>query len=157
MLATLQELPRRPFRYAASSVVAMLVAQLALALAYGVLRWPVVPAVLFSFAASVVPAYALSQRWVWRTAESSSPKVTEAAKFVTVALVGACTAIVIVWAAETVARLVTDDHLTLSVVANAASLFATGIVWVARYYVLNKYVFAAGGLNAIPDIPRGEQ
>jgi putative flippase GtrA len=135
----------------------MLVAQVALAVAYGVLRWPVVPAVLFSFAASVVPAYALSQRWVWGTAQSRDPNPAEAAKFVTVAFVGACTAIVIVWTAVTVARLATDDHLTLSVVANAASLFATGIVWVARYYVLNRYVFGAGVFQTSPDAPRGRR
>jgi putative flippase GtrA len=130
-------------RYAAVSVAATAFAQLGLFLAYGVLRWPVAPAVFFSLAVSVGPAYWLSRRYVWPDTANSRVAVGEATGFFVLALIGSVTTIAMVWLAVRVAGAITSNHLTLSLVANAASIAATGAVWVARYVILDRILFAS--------------
>ena len=148
----MRRLPRFA-RYAAVSVTATVLAQGALALAYGVLDWPVLPAVMFSLVVSVGPAYLLSRRYVWPGSGRTRPAAAEAAGFFLVALIGSGTTVVVVWAAVAVAGASTSDHLTLSVVANCASVGATVLVWLARYVVLDRLLFAKRRLATAVDAP----
>ena len=58
--------PARWLRYGLVSVVAVLAAQAGLLFGYGVMRWSTTAAVVFSLAVSIVPAYELNRRYVWR-------------------------------------------------------------------------------------------
>lgn len=129
-------------RYAGVSLVATALAQMGLFLAYGVLRWPVAPAVLLSLAVSVGPAYLLSRRYVWPDTANPRAAAGEATGFFVLALTGSVTTIALVWLAVRMAGAITSNHLTLSLVANAASVTATGAAWVARYVVLDRVLFA---------------
>lgn len=133
---------QRPLRFGAISVIAFVLAQGGLAVAYGVLRWPVPAAVLFSFAVSALPAYLLSRHLVWPDGCAPRAGGGEAAGFLTVAALGAATSLAVVWGATGMAQRQTSDHITLSVVANLASILATGVTWVGRYIALDRLVFA---------------
>ena len=148
----MRRLPRFA-RYTGVSVVATVLAQVALALTYGVMRWPVEPAVMFSLVVSVGPAYLLSRRYVWPDTGKPRPAAGEAAGFFVIAFIGAATTIVVVWAAVWIAGNSASDHVTLAVVANSASVVATGLMWVARYIVLDRVLFAKRALDRPVDRP----
>ena len=139
---------RRFARYTGVSLVATALAQVGLATAYGVIAWPVVPAVLFSAAVSAGPAYLLSKRYVWPDRRRPGARATEATGFFGAVLVGSLTTIAVVWFAVGLARTGTSDHLVLTAVANSASVMTTGLVWVARYFVLDRLLFSRRGLNS---------
>jgi putative flippase GtrA len=141
-----ERLPRFA-RYAGVSIVATVLAQAALALAYGVLSWPVVPAVAFSLGVSAGPAYLLSRRYVWPDGGQARAVSGQAAAFVAVAGIGAAVSVVLVWAAVKIATTSTTDHTKLAIVANSASVAATGLVWVARYVVLDRFLFTRRPLD----------
>jgi putative flippase GtrA len=117
------------------------------------MRWPVEPAVMFSLVVSVGPAYLLSRRYVWPDTGKPRPAAGEAAGFFVIAFIGAATTIVVVWAAVWIAGTSTSDHVTLAVVANSASVVATGLMWVARYIVLDRVLFAKRALDRPVDRP----
>ena len=128
-------------RFTGVSLVATVLAQAGLAVGYGVMSWPTLAAVGFAFVVSAPPAYLLSRRYVWGDPARTGPRTAEAVGFLTVALVGSLCSLVSVWLAVWAADFVTSDHVTLSLVANVASLVATGLVWVARYFVLDRFLF----------------
>jgi putative flippase GtrA len=128
-------------RYAGVSVIATVIAQAGLALAYGLLRWPLPAAVVFSLAVSALPAYLLSRRYVWSGGDEDH-QGRQAGSFLAVAAVGSLATISLVWAAVRLAHGTTSDHATLTLVANGASIVATGLIWVGRYFVLDRFVFA---------------
>jgi putative flippase GtrA len=129
-------------RYAGVSFIATVLAQAGLAFAYAVMRWPVVSAVMFSLAVSVGPAYLMSKRFVWPDTTGSRAAAGEATGFFVIAAIGAATTVAIVWLAVRVAGAGTSDHMTLAFVANVASVAATGLVWAARYVVLDRVLFS---------------
>lgn len=134
-------------RYTGVSVAATILAQVGLAFAYGVMSWPVALAVMFSLSVSVAPAYLLSRRYVWPDAARAGAVAGEAAAFFVIALVGAGATVAIVWLAVRVAGAGTSDHITLSLVANCASVAATGLVWIVRYVVLDQVLFSRGAFS----------
>ena len=139
---------RRFARYTGVSLVATALAQVGLATAYGVIAWPVVPAVLFSAAVSAGPAYLLSKRYVWPDRRRPGARATEATGFFGAVLVGSFTTIAVVWFAVLLARTGTANHVVLTAVANSASVMTTGLVWVARYFVLDRLLFSRRGLDS---------
>jgi putative flippase GtrA len=134
-------------RFTGVSLVATVLAQAGLGVSYGVMRWSTPAAVAFAFAVSAPPAYLLSKRFVWRDPGRTGPRPGEAAGFLAIALVGSLCSLVSVWLAVWVAGFATSDHVTLSLVANVASLVATGLVWVARYFVLDRFLFVKRSLG----------
>lgn len=129
-------------RYTGVSLLATGLAQVGLFIGYGVLRWPVASAVTFSLAVSVGPAYLLNRRYVWPDTANSDGAFGEAMGFLLVAILGSLTTFLVVWIAVRTAGIGTSNHVTLSLVANAASVLATGAVWLARYVVLDRVLFA---------------
>lgn len=133
--------PGRFIRYAGVSIVAFVLAQLGLALGYGILHWNVPASVVLSLAVSVGPAYALNRRYVWPRTSDGGSLAFEINGFVVIAVIGTVTTIGVVALAETLAHRITDSHLALSLVVNGASIVATGVVWVLRYVVLDRFLF----------------
>ena len=147
-----RKLPRFA-RYAGVSVLATVLAQAGLLFAYGVMGWGVAPAVMFSLAVSVIPAYALSRSYVWPDAADPRAGLGEATGFFVVALIGSMITLALVWTAVRTAGAMTSDHVTLTLVATAASVAATGAVWIARYLILNRFLFVQQGVDAQVDGP----
>jgi len=132
---------RRLSRFTGVSVVAALLAQGGLAVAYGIFRWDVPEAVTFSLAVSVVPAYLLSRTYVWSGSKVPREAAREAGWFLLIGIAGSAVTIAIVWSAVRLATVATTDHAALTVVALVSSILATAVAWLARYAVLDRAVF----------------
>jgi putative flippase GtrA len=135
----------RQARFAVVSLLSALLAEVGLAVGYGVAHWGVPAAVLLSFVISAPVSYVLNRQMVWRREDRPpNSRRRELFGFFVVALVGTVVSIAIIAAAEDLARLVSTQHLVLSAVVDLAGLFAMFTVWVARYVVLDQFVFRPG-------------
>jgi putative flippase GtrA len=123
------------------SLVATVLAQAGLALAYGVLYWPVSVAVMLSLAVSAVPAYVLNARYVWPSARRVRHESVRLAAFIAAALAGSVLTIGFVWSSTHVAALTGASHTTLSLVANGSALAATATIWLGRYVFFERVLF----------------
>lgn len=132
---------RRPVRFAIVSVVAGGLAQLGLLVAYGVFGWGTTAASLFSLAVSVGPSYVGCRAYVWPQ-QPGRARRRHVTSFVTVAVLGTATAVVLTALTARLGAALTDDRLHLTVWVSAGSVAATVVVWVARYLVLDRYVFS---------------
>jgi putative flippase GtrA len=137
--------PVRWMRYGLVSVVAVVLAQAGLLFAYGVLRWSTTAAVAVSLAVSIVPAYELNRRLVWR---AGRPGLGQALQFVGAALAGsAVTALATAGAARAGAS-AGFGHVALTVTVGLTALLVTGAVWVARFWFFDRVVFRPAGPRA---------
>ena len=122
---------RKPF-IALGSVVNVLTGASTLVFCHAVLHWSAVTSNLAAWAVSTVPAYLLSRAWVWK--QSGSHRLGgEVIPFWILAFVGLLfsTAVVAVVGQHT-------DRTTLILVANIS---AYGVVWVAKYLILDKVMW----------------
>jgi putative flippase GtrA len=123
------------------SVVSAGIAQAALAVAFGLWRWPIVASVFFSLGVSIVPAFILSDLVIWRKEGDRGEVKRRAVAFTVIAAVGSGISVVIVWFAVRAASHFSLSHAQLTLVANLSSVGSSGLVWIARYFVLDRYVF----------------
>lgn len=130
--------PARLLRYGLVSVVAVLAAQAALLFAYGVLRWSATAAVAFSLAVSIVPAYELNRRYVWRAGPA---RLRQGLQFVGAALAGSAVTALATAAAARAGAAAGFDHLALTATVGLTALLVTGAVWVARFWFFDQVVF----------------
>ena len=119
-------------RYCGVSVVNVITGQGLLALCLTVFVLGGVVSQVISASLSAIPAYILSRRWVWKQEGPDSFR-NEVLPFWTMALIG------LVFAVSAIALMeqFTDSTLVLM----ATSLAAYGVVWVAKYVVLDKIMW----------------
>ena len=132
--------PARLLRYGLVSVVAVLAAQAGLLFGYGVMRWSTTAAVVFSLAVSIVPAYELNRRYVWRAGRAY---LRQGLQFGGAALAGSAATALAAAAAARAGVAAGFDHLELTATVALAALLVTGAVWVARFWFFDRVVFAA--------------
>lgn len=84
---------------------------------------------------STIPAYLLSRYWVWQQSGSNSVKA-EIAPFWILALIGLGFSTLCIW----IAGFFTENSLLLI----AVNIGAYGIVWVAKYLVLDRLMWGPG-------------
>ena len=128
----------KALRYCGVSVVNVLTGASTLAFCHAVLHWSAVSSNLAAWAVSTVPAYLLSRAWVWR--QSGSHRLSgEVLPFWILALVGLLfsTFVVGIVAQHT-------ERTTLILVANIS---AYGVVWVAKYLILDKVMWRHQSAN----------
>lgn len=129
-------------RYCGVSVVNVLTGQGLLALCLTVFVLGGVVSQVISATLSAIPAYILSRRWVWKQTGPDSFR-TEVLPFWTMALIGLVFAV----SAIAVMEQFTDSTLVLM----ATSLAAYGVVWVAKYVVLDKIMWRSPApADAVP-------
>lgn len=133
---------RRPARYTAVSVVAGLIAQAGLLVAYAGFGWSTFAAVLFSLAVSVGPSYWGCRTYVWAGLSRHSVRV-ESTSFALLALVGSAAATGLTRLAELLGQAFTADRVVLGLWVCGGSVAATVLVWVVRYVVLDRAVFGS--------------
>ena len=121
-------------RYCGVSVVNVVVGQSVLAFCLVVLGFGGVLSQFISATVSAVPAYILSRRWVWKQQGKDSFR-TEVLPFWTMAVVGLAFAVTCI----SIVQRYTDAPL----VVMATSLAAFGVVWVVKYFVLDKVMWRA--------------
>lgn len=138
---------RRATKFAAVSVVAIAISQSVLALAFGVFNWSARPANLLSCAVATGPAFELNRRWTWRRAGKSHLR-NEVLPFWVMAFVGLAASTWSAWVAEGVAHDVTDSRLAQTVIVMVGALSSYGVLWIAKFLVLDHFVFPSERTDA---------
>ena len=124
----------RLMRYAGVSVISVVVGQTLLFVLYQLLNWDAVVANLAAAAIGAVPAYILNRYWVWEKS-GQNQLWAEIVPFWGMAVLGAAFSTLTI----ALVRNWSDHWLAI----NGASLFAFGLVWIAKYFVLDNLLFAA--------------
>jgi putative flippase GtrA len=123
----------RILKYAAASMVGVTVGSttLLLLLELGVQE---VLANFLSVAISSIPAYIVNRYWVWEKKDANSLK-REVVPFWGMAFLGlVLSSLFVNWA---------KDRTDESILILAANLSGFGVLWVAKFFVLDKYLFGA--------------
>ena len=119
-------------RYCGVSAINVIVGQGVLAFCLIVMEFGGVVSQIISVVISAIPAYILSRHWVWKQDGEVSFR-NEILPFWGMALLGLALAVMCIAAMERV----TDQPLVLM----ATSLGAFGVVWVAKYVILDKVMW----------------
>lgn len=120
-------------RYAAASMVGVVVGQSCLLLFYGVLDLPGVLANFLAVAISSIPAYVVNRYWVWQKRDRNSLR-REIVPFWGMAFLGLIVSSIFV--------AVVDARTDWPVAISAANLAGFGVLWIAKFLVLDKVLFA---------------
>lgn len=134
-------LGRKLFRYSMASVVAVIVSNLSLLIFVGVLGMGVVLASTLATTVATIPSYQMNRKWAWGK-NGRSHLLKEVLPFWVLAVVG--------WAFSTYAVYLVDayadhhhfSHLTRTGVVVLAYFGAFGLLWVGKFVIFNKVMFA---------------
>lgn len=137
MRGVLRRLIDRPLvgkllRYSMTSAVGVVVGQGLLLILSGPLGWPGVAANLTAVAISSVPVYLIYRGWVWRKSGRNS-LLTEVLPFWLMTLLGLVVSTAFVALADR-----RSDSPLVYVLASSAGF---GVVWVAKFFVLDRFIF----------------
>ena len=125
------------------AAVSLLTVPLGLALLWILLEvadlQPVVANIL-AVSVLAIPSYILNRRWVWNKRGANSVR-REIAPFWAMSFLGALLSTVFV--------AIADRFTDASLVFLAANLCAFGIVWVLKFFVLEKYLFGPATIEAM--------
>lgn len=133
---------QKAVRYSLVSVVNVLLGETLLSVAFYHWRWSARDATLFATGVATVPAYFLSRRWVWRRGGRSS-LTAEVLPFFALSFLGL---VLSVWGAGVAERFggqLTQSRRSQTVLVMATTLGAFGVVWVARFVILDRVLFRA--------------
>lgn len=123
------------------SVVAVIVSQVLLTLFHGVAGWSATWSNVWATALAAIPSYELNRKWAWG---KSGPNHLwrEVMPFWALAFLGLLFSTVAVHFADQAAVHHGLSHLVNVVVVDLANILAFGILWVVKFIVLNKVLFA---------------
>jgi putative flippase GtrA len=127
-----QEYGRKLFRYCGVSVFNLCFGQALLLMFYGGFDWPARLANVAAVCISAGPAYLLSRKWVWGQTGTHSVR-DEIAPFWGLALLGLLI--------STIAVGIADRRWDSSLAVSAASIGAFGVVWVFKFFILEKLMW----------------
>jgi putative flippase GtrA len=123
-------------KYAMASMVGVVCGQSLLLLFYGVLDWPVVLANVSAVTLSSIPAYLVNRYWVWQKTDTNDFK-REVLPFWGMAFLGLIlSSIFTYWVDQR-----TDSPLAVGI----ANLAGFGVLWIAKFFILDKVLFAQVG------------
>jgi len=132
---------RRSLRYVAMSGVAVVVSQVVLLITYGHLRWNELAAQTAAVVVSTIPAYFMSRMWVWEKG-GRSHLWKEVVPFWGISFGQFLISLVGVHFGQGVVERLTDDHKLRTVGLLTISLGLYGIMWVGKFVLLNRVLFA---------------
>jgi putative flippase GtrA len=125
---------RKALKYSMVSAVAVACSQAILVLCSAILGWDPVPSNVTAVTVSSIPSYLLNRAWVWgRT--GSHDVLREVLPFWIFAFVGLGFSTLLVHLAS--------DWSKATAVLSLANLTAFGILWVAKYLILDQLLFNA--------------
>ena len=125
---------RKALKYSMVSVVAIACSQAILVGCHAVLGWSAVWSNVTAVAVSSVPSYLLNRAWVWGR-KGDHDWLREVLPFWVFAFCGLGLSVLFVWLAT--------KWSDATVVVSFANLSAFGILWIARYIVLDQLLFNA--------------
>jgi putative flippase GtrA len=123
-------------RYSAASVVGVVVGQSCLFLFYEVAELPGVLANFLAVAISSIPAYLINRYWVWKKRDRNSLR-REVIPFWGMAFLGLIL--------SSIAVAIVDDRTDSALAIAVANMAGFGVLWVAKFLVLDKVLFAEVG------------
>ncbi len=123
-------------RYCGVSAVNVTVGQGLLALFHVALGWNAALSNVLAVCISAIPAYLMSRAWVWRKNGDHSIR-TEVVPFWALAFAGLVL--------STIAVAIADSIFEADIMVNVASLAAFGVVWVVKFVMLERVIFAQAG------------
>jgi putative flippase GtrA len=132
---------RKLLRYGAASVVNVVVAQVVLAWAFGVLHWTARAAAVLAAVVAAGPAFWLARRWVWGRS-GRSHLVKEVLPFWGMALLALALTTWVAGIAETVSADLTDSRTGQTLILMGAVFAISGVIWAVKFFVLNGVLFA---------------
>ncbi|MGH9277893.1 MAG: GtrA family protein [Acidimicrobiales bacterium] len=127
-------------RYSMVSVISVVVSQVLLLIAFGLLHLSARWANILAVGLSAIPSYYLNRSWAWGK-KSRSHFMKEVVPFWTMAFIGL---VFSTWAAdfaESWAQSHNTSHMVTTLIVMIASLGAFGVLWVAKFVILNKLMF----------------
>jgi putative flippase GtrA len=133
----------RIWKFATVSLIATAVSQTMLFIFYPHLLDTAMGANVVATCISTVPAYYLNRRWTWGK-RGKSHLWKEVMPFWIIALVGLILSTVIVGIAAKNADRISPSADVKNLVVHLANLFSYALIWVARYAILNKFLFGSG-------------
>lgn len=123
---------RKVLRYSAVSFIAVPMTQIILLVFQYGLGWNGLEANTMAVAVTVVPVYVLNRYWVWGKRDKNN-FVTEILPFWGMTLLG----LVI----STLCVAYADSHFESPLMVNLANAFGFGMVWLLKFFVLDKAMF----------------
>ena len=130
---------KKMVRYSLVSVISVVVSQVVLFVAQSF--WSARTSNIVAICVSAVPSYYLNRMWAWgKTGKSHLMK--EIVPFWSLALLGL---VFLTWAAayaESNAHHITSSDLGSRLVVNFAALAAFGVLWVGKFFIFNRVLFA---------------
>lgn len=132
----------KAFKYTVVSAVSVVISQVILFLAFGVFHiWSATTSNFVAVAVSAVPSYYMNRAWAWgKTGHSHLFK--EIIPFWGLAFLGLILSLWAVSAAEHFALIHHFAHLEVAVTVNVASIGAFGVLWIGKFIIFNKVIFA---------------
>lgn len=132
---------KKALRYAAVSVVAIVVSQITIGVSYGGFHSSKTMAQTAAAVLSTIPSYILNRRWVWgRNGKSSASK--EIVPFWVISIVQFIISLVAInWLGSWMERHV-DSHALRTICLQFIVLFIYGVMWIGKFVFFNKVLFA---------------
>jgi len=129
-----REYGKKARRFVIVSLFNVAFGQSLLVLAYSAFGWSFVTSNIFAVAVSAGPAYVLARYWVWEKT-SKNHLVKEIAPFWGLAFLGLV--------ASTLAAGFASGYSDAQIVLNLVNLAAFGIIWVFKFFILDRFMFGA--------------
>jgi putative flippase GtrA len=127
-------------KYTMVSIISVIISQALLALAFGVLRWTAAWSNIFAVALSSLPSYYLNRAWAWGK-RGRSHMLKEVVPFWAMSFLGLALSTLFVHVAEDRSSGV-ENRAVQTLIIQGAALAAFGVLWVAKFVILNKLMFA---------------
>ena len=138
---------QRLMRYSAVSVISVAVSTSVLVFCSGVIGWSAAVSNTVATAIATVPSYELNRKWAWgRTGRGHLLK--ETAPFWVLSFVGWGFSTICVHYAEVFAKSHHYSHLVRTGLVGVTSVAAFGILWIGKFLIFNKVLFAHRSLPA---------
>ena len=132
----------RAFRYSVTSGISLVVGQIVLFVCFGLARkFSATTSNIIATSVSAVPAYYLNRAWAWgKTGKSHFWK--EVVPFWALAFLGLGISLYTVSFADSYSRVHGYSHLQTALAVNFASIFAFGLLWIAKFFIFNYFMFS---------------
>jgi putative flippase GtrA len=133
---------RRLMKFAAVSVISTIITQGLLFFFYDVEKLgSAMEANVIATTIATVPAYWLNRTWTWGKRGKSHPW-KEIAPFWIIAFIGLVLSTVAVGVAAHNADAISHAHIVRKLFVQFANLITYAFIWVGRYFIFNKFLFA---------------
>jgi putative flippase GtrA len=129
---------RRMIRYTLVSIISVVVAQILLAFAFGVLHWSATDSNIFAVGLSAIPSYYLNRAWAWGK-RGRSHFMKEVVPFWALAFLGLVISTIAV-------HIVGDNvkhlhHAVQTVIVALTNVGAFGVLWIVKFVIFNELLF----------------